>query len=283
MNYPLKLMLLAALFLSSCDNNLDFFDGDIENPDLSGEVQGPLGYYTFTTNDLIDELTGSDSDIIVSKAADGGISLVYNESFSIQDDFSFSEPIDDVIIERVVESPLASENSIFGTSDEVTVTALNFSIISQFNAPQSITINEVLDFQGNDISLLDFKNSNLNVVVSSNAKTSAEIQISIPSLVNKTSNNSLGFSLDVPNQGQVSQSFDLSDFVADFTFDGNNYNEVFNNFFINTVTTLDIKLGDVLSKNDAFDIRFELVDIDSNIIYGILLKSNKVLAYLKLN
>ena len=99
MNYPLKLMLLAALFLSSCDNNLDFFDGDIENPDLSGEVQGPLGYYTFTTNDLIDELTGSDSDIIIDRASDGGISLVFNESFSLQDDFSFSEPIDDVIID----------------------------------------------------------------------------------------------------------------------------------------------------------------------------------------
>ena len=47
-----------------------------------------------------------------------------------QDDFSFSEPIDDVIIERLVESPLASENTIFGTSDEVTVTALNFSPVS---------------------------------------------------------------------------------------------------------------------------------------------------------
>ena len=275
MNYPLKLMLLAALFLSSCDNNLDFFDGDIENPDLSGEVQGPLGYYTFTTNDLIDELSGSDSDIIIDRASDGGISLVFNESFSLQDDFSFSEPIDDVIIERVVESPLASENSIFGTSDEVTVTALNFSIISQFNAPQSITVNEILDFQGNNISKLDFKNSNLNVVVSSNAKTSADIQISIPSLLSKASNTPLDFSLDVPNQGQVSQSFDLSDFEADFTFDGSNYNEVFNNFFINTVTTLDIKLGDVLSKNDAFDIRFELIDIDFNIIYGIIAKEQQ--------
>ena len=275
MNYPLKLMLLAALFLSSCDDNLDFFDGDIENPDLSGEVQGPLGYYTFTTNDLIDELTGNDSDIIIDRASDGGISLVFNESFSLQDEFSFSEPIDDVIIEDLVESPLVSESSIFGSSDEVTVTALNFALISQFNSPQPLLINEVLDFQGNDISKLDFKNSNLNVVVSSNAKTSAEIQISIPSLVNKTSNNSLDFSLDVPNQGQVSQSFSLSDFEADFTFDGSNYNQVFNNFFINTVTTLDIKLGDVLSKNDAFDIRFELVDIDSNIIYGIFAKEQQ--------
>ena len=115
----------------------------------------------------------------------------------------------------------------------------------------------------------------MNVIVSSNAKTSAEIQISIPSLVNTTSNNPLDFSLDVPNQGQVSQSFDLSDFEADFTFDGSNYNEVFNNFFINTVTTLDIKLGDVLSKNDAFDIRFELIDIDSNVIYGIFAKEQQ--------
>ena len=72
---------------SSCEDRLDFFDGDIEDPDLSGEVQGPLGYYTFTTDDLIDELTGSDSDIIVDKATDGGISLVYNESFALQDDF----------------------------------------------------------------------------------------------------------------------------------------------------------------------------------------------------
>ena len=73
--------------VSSCEDRLDFFEGDIEDP-TSGEVQGPLGYYTFTTDDLIDELTGSDSDIIVNKASDGGISLVYNESFSIQDDFS---------------------------------------------------------------------------------------------------------------------------------------------------------------------------------------------------
>ena len=115
----------------------------------------------------------------------------------------------------------------------------------------------------------------MNVVVSSNAKTSAEIQISIPSLLNTTSNNPLDFSLDIPNQGQVSQSFDLSDFEADFTFDGNNYNEVFNNFFINTVTTLDVKLGDVLSKSDAFDIRFELIDIDSNVIYGIFAKEQQ--------
>lgn len=275
MNYPIKLMLFGALLFSSCEDRLDFFDGDIENPDLSGELQGPLGYYTFTTNDLIDELTGSDSDIIVDKASDGGISIVFNESFSLQDDFSFSEPIDDVIIEHLVESPLVSESSIFGSSDEVTVTALNFALISQFNSPQPFSINEVLDFQGNDISKLDFKNSILNVVVSSNAKTSAEIQISIPSLVSKTSNNSLDFTLDVPNQGQVSQSFALSDFEADFTFDGSNYNQVFNNFFINMVTNLDIKLGDVLSKNDAFDIRFELIDIDSNIIYGIFTKEQQ--------
>ena len=88
----------------------------------------------------------------------------------------------------------------------------------------------------------------MNVVVSSNAKTSAEIQISIPSLLNTTSNNPLDFSLDIPNQGQVSQSFDLSDFEADFTFDGSNYNEVFNNFFINTVTTLDVKLRCFIKK-----------------------------------
>ena len=69
-------MLFCALLLSSCEDQLDFFDGDIEDPDLSGEVQGPLGYYTFTTDDLIDELTVSDSDIIVDKATDGGISLV---------------------------------------------------------------------------------------------------------------------------------------------------------------------------------------------------------------
>ena len=35
------------------------------------------------------------------------------------------------------------------------------------------------------------------------------------SLLNTTSNTPLDFSLDVPNQGQVSQSFDLSDFEAD--------------------------------------------------------------------
>ena len=46
MNYPIKLMLFCALLFSSCEDRLDFFDGDIEDPDLSGEVQGPLGYYT---------------------------------------------------------------------------------------------------------------------------------------------------------------------------------------------------------------------------------------------
>ena len=81
MNYPIRLVLFFALLVSSCDEHFDFFDGDIEDPDLSGEIQGPIGYYTFTSDDLIDELTGSDSDVRVDRLSDGGISLVFEENF----------------------------------------------------------------------------------------------------------------------------------------------------------------------------------------------------------
>ena len=43
MNYPIKLMLFFALLFHLVMIDLDFFDGDIEDPDLSGEMQGPLG------------------------------------------------------------------------------------------------------------------------------------------------------------------------------------------------------------------------------------------------
>lgn len=271
MNYPLKLVLLGGLFLSSCDDQLDFFDGEIQDfdiTDVSGEFQGPVGYYTFTTNDLIDELTGEDAEVRIDRYPDGGIAIAFNESFSFAD-FSFAAPVEDIQIQKTVESPLASQNAIFGTSDQVEVTNQNIAVISQFNVPQTLTISENLNFQGNNISKLDFKNTNLNVVVASNANTTAKLEIDIPSLLSKANSAPLGFSLNIPRQGSVSEVFALENFEADFTYNGANYDQTFNNFVIETITTLNIEVGDVLSKNDNFDISFELVDVDSNVVYGV--------------
>lgn len=269
MNYPIRLVLLCALLFSSCEEQLDFFDGDIQDPDLSGEIQGPIGYYSFTTDDLIEELTGSDADIRVDRATDGGISIAYNESFALEDEFSFAAVIEDITILESIASPLASEDAVFGTSNQVTVTNQNIAVLNQYNTPQAITLSETLNFEGNNLSKLDFNNTNLNVVIGSNANTTATIQVTIPSLVEADTNTPLDFSLQVPRQGEVSQTIPLSSYEADFTYDGNNYNQTYNSFVIDAITSLALEVGDVLSKNDVFDIRFEILDIDSNVVYGL--------------
>lgn len=264
-----KLGILAActFFISSCSESFDtsFFDKEIIDPELKVEL--PVGYVSYTAQELFEELS---EDLTVGSTPDGDntlISFTYSESL----DGSGNKDFVNIDNQDITKNFKLLEGQITGSKNYVS------GSIPGNQVNQSFFINEEIKDDGasfnEKLTFINFTSGTLDIILSTDTEAQTEVIVEIPTLVKKTDSSTFSgnFVLN-SNSGNDTAiiTVDLSEYNFNLTIDGFNpiTNNGFNLFAVQLNTTVTFEAGDLVSDSHVIEFKSSIKNAVVNIANG---------------
>ncbi len=259
-------LLLLAVVTLSCD--FSYFDQEIEE-DIrwEGNAQLPAGYLDYTVSELFQELGSDKIDLTSSEA----LKFSYTESFSGDDDSAYDVKISNTTISSSISTPITTANlaSIgksfpYVMSSEIAPGFPNPLIGEHSRNNQTVHNLEL----SQEITSVSFQEGILEIAFRSNFDASISLSLEIPSFTKKVGGATCKETVVLNGASAQTIQINLSDYNADLTHNGNNFNTTFNSLVLNLKADFTFSAGDELEASDMISYDAMLIGARTNVIYG---------------
>lgn len=259
-------LLLLAVVTLSCD--FSYFDQEIEEEiRWEGNAQLPAGYLDYTVSELFQELGSDKIDLTSSEA----LKFSYTESFSGDDDSAYDVKISNTTISSSISTPITTANlaSIgksfpYVMSSEIAPGFPNPLIGERSRNNQTVHNLEL----SQEITSVSFQEGILEIAFLSSFDASISLSLEIPSLTKKVGGATCKETVVLNGASAQTIQINLSDYNADLTHNGNNFNTTFNSLVLNLKADFTFSAGDELEASDMISYDAMLIGARTNVIYG---------------
>ena len=266
-----KIIILCVFFynLQSC-TDLDVINEVLkeENQDFQkwkGAFKMPMGYMSYKSDDVVEELLKGAS-LTKEVDADGFYTLKYSKKLS-PDKKSFDIPNPKPFNQRITLPPAIA--SVVSAAPGGNYTVIKGDPVVGDKRTESDKL-EDLKFS-KDFSKAFFKQGQVVIDFTSTSNAAVAIEVTIPSLKNKTTGAAYSITIDFTKPGTKTEFVELKDYELNLTYDRTTktYKDgMYNQFYVKTNTTFKFKAGDVIKSSDVITYEVSFANFKASLVYG---------------
>ena len=188
---------------------------------------------------------------------------MYTQSFSSDNDSEFDVQIPQTQISRSIATPV--------TNQDINPFSFPFTLT---DVPEILNEKSIHNIVVHDLELsqqltgLSFSGGEMLISLKSTFDAETLITLQIPSLSNKTTNNSYSETMLMGGNSTTTISLDLAEYDANLTHDGSSFDQIHNSFVIILDGSFNFSSGNVLYADDHITFDVSMSNASPSVVYG---------------
>jgi len=253
-----RLFSVILILTSSCD--VSYLDKPIdENITITSSLQFPIGSISYSLSELFEKAGATGFNTSSSEE----LSFLYTQSFSSDNDSEFDVQIPQTQISRSIATPV--------TNQDINPFSFPFTLT---DVPEILNEKSIHNIVVHDLELsqqltgLSFSGGEMLISLKSTFDAETLITLQIPSLSNKTTNNSYSETMLMGGNSTTTISLDLAEYDANLTHDGSSFDQIHNSFVIILDGSFNFSSGNVLYADDHITFDVSMSNASPSVVYG---------------